>query len=392
MIKIKITYLLTVFFSILILIIGHKIAVRDTFNLRNLTQEVVKAKVTRIIEQDIVEQSLIEEDVPITGSGERIFFEAKITDGRRKGETVFAIQSMNSFLHGSQKEVKSGSSILLINSNNEWYFNGYLRINGIIVLICVFVFCLLLFGRGKGFNTILSLTLTCGAIFAVFIPAILSGMNIYLMSIIVCVYTITMMILIILGYNKKALAAIIGCAGGVIVAGIIAIIMDSALHLTGIVDDQSRYLINLPGDLKLNLKAIIFAGIIIGAMGAIMDVAVSLASSLWEIKEQVKSISFKELFRSGVTIGRDIMGSMADTLILAYIGSSLTVVLILTIFSGSLLGLFNSEMIAVEILQALAGSIGILFAMPLTAFFSSIIYLRKKDDKSLPQTTQTNTN
>jgi len=168
--------------------------------------------------------------------------------------------------------------------------------------------------------------------------------------------------------------------------------MDSALHLTGIVDDQSRYLINLPGDLKLNLKAIIFAGIIIGAMGAIMDVAVSLASSLWEIKEQVKSISFKELFRSGVTIGRDIMGSMADTLILAYIGSSLTVVLILTIFSGSLLGLFNSEMIAVEILQALAGSIGILFAMPLTAFFSSIIYLRKKDDKSLPQTTQTNTN
>jgi uncharacterized membrane protein len=185
--------------------------------------------------------------------------------------------------------------------------------------------------------------------------------------------------LIVMGYNKKSLAAILGCTGGVMIAGIIAIIMDKSLFLTGMVDEHSRYLVNLPGDLKLNLNAIIFAGIIIGAMGAVMDVSVSIASSLWEIKERARNITFKALFRSGINIGRDIMGTMADTLILAYIGSSLTVVILLSVFSGSLLDLFNSEMIAVEILQAIAGSFGILFAMPLTALFCSLIYLKNNN-------------
>jgi uncharacterized membrane protein len=154
--------------------------------------------------------------------------------------------------------------------------------------------------------------------------------------------------------------------------------MDRLLHLTGVVDENSRYLTNLPLDNPINLKAIIFAGIIIGAMGAVEDVATSIASSLWEIKEKAGKIKFDSLFRSGITIGRDIMGSMSNTLILAYIGSSLSVVLILSVFSGSLLALLNMEMIVVEILQALIGSLGILFSMPLTALVCSIIYLRDK--------------
>ncbi|MCL2411774.1 MAG: YibE/F family protein, partial [Treponema sp.] len=233
--------------------------------------------------------------------------------------------------------------------------------------------------RKKGFNTLLSLGFTFAAIFAVFIPAILSGKNIYLMSILVCVYTIAMTLLIVIGFNKKSLASVAGCTGGVMAAGIIALVMDRVLMLTGIVDEHSRFLINLPGDIQLNLNAVIFAGIIIGAMGAIMDVAISISSSLWEIQDKAKIIKNKELFRSGLNIGRDIMGSMANTLILAYIGSSLSVVLLLSVFSGSFLDLFNSEMIAVEILQALAGSFGILLAIPLTSFFCSLFYLKKDD-------------
>jgi len=237
-------------------------------------------------------------------------------------------------------------------------------------------------GRKKGVNTILSLGLTCAAIFTVFIPAILSGFNIYLMAILVCMYTTIVTLLIVIGFNKKSLASVAGCVSGILAAGIIAIIMDRVLNLTGIVDEHSRYLINMPGGVKLNLRALIFAGIIIGAMGAIMDVAISIASSLWEIKEKAELISFKSLFRSGINIGRDIMGSMANTLILAYIGSSLSVVLLLSVFSGSALNLFNSEMIAVEILQALAGSFGILSAMPLTAVFCSVLYLKGSANKS----------
>ncbi|MCL2244666.1 MAG: YibE/F family protein [Treponema sp.] len=375
MIRIKIPYLITVAAAILILVLGHEIAVNDGVNFFNYPQEIVKAKVLRITDRISLDEGF---DEPVPMLGEKIYFEAAITSGTQKGDIVRASQNTSGFLQDVQKEVSVNSGILLIYSNNEWFFNGFLRINRMLGLAILFILCVILFGGIKGFNTILSLGFTCTAIFAVFIPAILSGKNIYVMSILVCIYTMVFTPLIVIGYNRKSLASITGCTGGVMISGIIALVMDKLLYLTGIVDEHSRYLVNLPGEIQLNLHAVVFAGIIIGAMGAVMDVAISLSSSLWEIKEKAPSITFKEMFRSGLTIGRDIMGTMADTLILAYIGSSLTVVILLSVFSGSFLGLFNSEMIAVEILQALAGSFGILFAMPLTALFCPVIYLRDK--------------
>ena len=386
MIKIKITYLITIIVSISLLVIGNNIAKNGMFSFQNPSQEIVRAKVQRVIEKiepnfDFIEDFSDYETFSPLMQGDKIIFEALITNGSRKGEVVTAEQTFSPQLIDRTKEVGKGDKVLLFKSDIGWYFSGYARINALLVLGCLFVLCLIIFGGAKGFNTILSLGFTCTAVFAVFVPAILSGKNIYVMSIIVCVFVIAMMNLIVIGFNKKAAASMAGCAGGVLIAGIIAVVMDKALYLTGIIDEHSRYLINLPGDVQLNLNAVIFAGIIIGAMGAVMDVSISISSSLWEVKEKALNIKFKELLRSGFTIGRDIMGSMADTLILAYIGSSLTLVLLLTIFSTSLLGLFNSEMIAVEILQALAGSLGILFAMPLTALFCSIIYLKEKPVK-----------
>jgi uncharacterized membrane protein len=147
-------------------------------------------------------------------------------------------------------------------------------------------------------------------------------------------------------------------------------------------------------DKPFNLRGIVFAGIVIGAMGAIMDVAMSMSSALWEVKEKAGKISIMELFRSGLNIGRDIMGTMANTLVLAYIGTSLSVVIMLSIYNNSIFNLFNSEMIAVEVLQALAGSFGILSAMPLTAFFCSTIYVKGKKQKNFTtkRTYSTNTN
>ena len=371
---IKGSYLLTVIIAVLLLFIGQKTAVDGLLNFQKFPQEVVKAKVQSVVERVRMDAGF---DEPMPELGNKIVFEAKITGGIRKGEIIRAEQNLSSLLMGRSKEVGKGDHVLLLNNDLGWFFNGYVRTNRLLGLGILFILCVMIFGRKKGFNTILSLGLTCAAIFAVFIPAILSGKNIYLMSILVCVYTIAMTLLIVIGINKKSIAAVAGCSGGVMVTGIITLVMDKLLYLSGIVDEHSRYLANLPGEIQINLRAIVFAGIIIGAMGAVMDVSISIASSLWEVKEKAGVIKFKELFRSGLNIGRDIMGSMANTLILAYIGSSLSIVLLLSVFSGSVLGLFNSEMIAVEILQALAGSLGILFAMPLTAFFCSVIYLKE---------------
>ncbi len=137
--------------------------------------------------------------------------------------------------------------------------------------------------------------------------------------------------------------------------------MTKVLALTGVVDESSYSLTTVNPDHPIDLLAIIFAAIIIGAMGAVMDVAMSLSSSLHELKLKVMSISPKELFKSGMVIGRDMMGTMANTLVLAYIGSSLTVTVLIVIYNSSMTELLNKERIVVEILQALVGSIGILF-------------------------------
>jgi uncharacterized membrane protein len=374
--RISITYLLTVIISVLLIIIGYNAAVRGFYITKDVSQgqEIIRATV-----QEVSQKIRIDDDIEDFFNGERIIFEAKAKNGKQKGETVTAIQSFSNYTPDMSKEVEKGDLVLLIRfSGGEWFFNGYYRINKLVGLGILFIFCVMLFGGKKGFNTILSLGLTCAAIFAVFIPSILSGKNIYFMAALVCVYTTAMTLLIVIGFNKKSFAAAVGCISGIAVTGLITVIMDKLLLLTGIVDEHSRYLAYLPVDPPINLRAIIFAGIIIGTMGAIMDVSMSISSALWEIKEKARRIDFKTMFQSGMTIGRDIFGATAYTLILAYIGSSLSVVLILSVYTNSLVNLFNMEMIVVEILQALAGGFGILLAMPLTAFFCSTIYTKNE--------------
>ena len=305
-----------------------------------------------------------------------ITFYATITSGEDKGKSVLANQILGGITIGADaKEVAAGDNILMTEiSPGEWHFSDYIRINGILVLAAIFVILLLFFGRIKGLNAILSLGLTCVAIFAVFIPSILSGKNIYASSIIVCVYSIIVTLLIANGANKKSIAAIAGCFGGVIATGILTVIMDKVLGLTGMINEEAMYLVYLNPDNPIDLKAIIFAGIIIGAVGAVMDVAMSISSALWELKEQAPDLNSSGFFKSGMNIGRDVMGTMTNTLVLAYIGSSLSLVLLLIVYVSTFTELINRELVIVELLQAVVGSLGILLTMPLTALICSVLY------------------
>jgi uncharacterized membrane protein len=192
-----------------------------------------------------------------------------------------------------------------------------------------------------------------------------------------------MTLLIVSGTGKKTTAAAFGCLGGLFVSGILTVIMDGALKLTGMVDEESVYLTYLNTESPIDLRAVIFASILIGALGAVMDVAMSISSSLKEISDKMKGTSFSVLFKSGITIGRDIMGTMANTLILAYIGSSMSVVLLIIAYNNSMRLMFNREMIVVEILQALVGSLGILATIPLTSFIGGIVYRKKPEYKAV---------
>ena len=322
-----------------------------------------------------------------------ILFNVKLYDGKFKGRTVKAVQMQDDFIALKSDAVKKGDSVIILQLNGDaapslaentpyqeifdnpvFVFEEFYRFSSMTVLLLVFVVLLLIFGGIKGLNTLISLVLTCASIFCWFIPSIFNGANLYASSISVCLFIIVMTVIIVNGINKKSLASIAGCFGGVLIAAALSVIMKNAMHINGYLNNDSLYLeALLPGGQK-DLVAVLFSAIIIGAVGAVMDVSMSLSSALYELATSVKDISFKQLVKSGFAIGRDMMGTMANTLILAYIGSSLSFILVLIAYNSSFLGLLNNQIIAFEIMQALTGSIGILCGIPLTTFIASALY------------------
>lgn len=392
-----VSYIITVTVSVILLIIGSFVAGRGAVKLSiDDDRETYVAKVVRVGETIIDENSVDEKGNPATDK--YIHFTAKILKGEDKGKTVDAVQIIEGISPIDPTEVYQGRKVILTQNRDypqaecDFILLQFIRTNTLVFLLIAFFVLLIIFGRMKGFNTIVSLILTVLSVFTVFIPSVLSGMNIYFWSIIVCVYITVMTLLIVQGANKKSFCAGVGCISGVCVAGILFWLADFSMKLSGNTTEDTVYLLYLETPKPIDLKAVIFAAIIIGAVGAIMDVAMSVSSALYEIKENSPDISLMKLFSSGLTIGRDMMGTMANTLVLAYMGSSLSVVLLLFAYEQPLIETLNREMIVVDILQALVGSFGILFTIPLTSFISSALYTNVNIRKKQAHTVKKNEN
>ena len=378
----KIIYAAVLVLSALFLFVGNRIASVD-FDDPNydFDEPYYTGVVVEIIDRN-------QQEIGIGQYSTTITFEVRITTRERRGEMVTATQNIADFFLVNEREVTVGDRVILFHATwtDEYHFVNYARINYMLIFAGIFLVLIIAFGRKKGFNAVIALGFTCAAIFWVFVPAILSGRNIYITTIVICIYAIVTTLLIVIGPNKKALSAMLGCLGGVLMAGTSMLLMDSVLQLTGALDRETEVLLLIPTDPPINLSAIIFAGVILGAVGAIMDIAMSISSSLWELKEAGGVQDFKSIFKSGVNIGKDILGTMLNTLILAYIGSSLSLILLLNANSISLVNLFNMEMIIIEILRALVGSFGMLLTIPLTAGICGWLYaaLQRDDEVDTP--------
>lgn len=253
---------------------------------------------------------------------------------------------------------------------------SFYRAGVLLAIVVAFCALVILMGGMQGFNTILSLALICGCLFYVFVPQMLRGQNIYSWSIFVCVYSIVTTIGLVVGPKLKALCAALGNFVGVMFAGLLTYILIQTLYITGNYDINTNNLAILIANnigTQYDLSGIVFAATTIGSMGAVMDVAMSLASSLQEVYDNSETHSVKKLFKSGMTIGRDMMGTMANTLVLAYIGSSLAFLLYMMGFYYDNT-IIRYEQIAIAIIQAVVGSLGILVTIPFTSLICSLIY------------------
>ncbi|MBR5318015.1 MAG: YibE/F family protein [Peptococcaceae bacterium] len=375
--KSLLVYLIVVAVSVLYIIVGHEIAMTGYQPFSGDDNSiVVKATVVDVVDRYMEEYQISETEF---ARNETILFTAEMRSGEQKGEIIEAAQTLDYFTALNPRVVEPGDKVLLYTipdgmAENQWLLSDYQRSDQILVLLVIFLALILVFGRWQGFNTIVSLSLTCLAVFYVFVPAVLAGGNIYTWSIVTCIYMTFMTLFIVNGVNRKSIAAVLGCLAGVALSGILTVVMDQSMMLTGVLDENSVILHSLKPDDPIDLRALIFASIIIGAVGAIMDVSISIAAALAELKEKLPAIGFKELLQSGMTISRDIMGTMANTLILAYIGGFMSGVLLMVAYNSSMLDLFNREMIVVECLQALVGSLGILMTLPFTSFICAMLF------------------
>lgn len=346
--------------------------------INNSKYSVIKAKIIDIEYDDTKEKR----ETPLESDIRYQHLKIKILNGTHKEEELTIRHTIERIMPGSYI-FKQGDKILLRITENKGIIETIkieekVRDINIFLILLLFVILLLLFGKISGLKTLISLIFTIGTIILIYIPLILNGFSPILASILVSILSIVVTLLIISGNNKKTYVAIISTSIGVIFSGIIAILFGKFASLTGLSEDSAISLAYIPQYRNLNYQGILFGTILIGAIGAIMDVAISIASSLWEIKEINSNINKNEMIKSGFNIGRDILGSMSNTLILAYVGTTLHLIMLFIVYRVKFIEIINLDSIATEIIRAMAGSIGLIITIPITVLISTFVYIEKK--------------
>lgn len=305
--------------------------------------------------------------------------EVKILTGPHKGEKTI----IDNMLMGNPAydiRLKKGDRVILhAEQNNGGGVNFFIadkqRVNVLYFLSGFFFLLLVAIGGRKGFFSLVSILITLGLIFWLLTPLILSGINPILATVLVCVLASIIAIYLVGGFNPKSTGAILGTILSLVISGILSILSIKFAYLTGFSSEESMFLFTAHPN--LNFVGILASAMLIGALGAVMDIGMSISSTVNELLCSNSSMSVKELYKSGMNVGKDIIGTMANTLILAYLGGALALVLL----SGNidLQKFFNLNQVATEISSALIGSIAIVICLPITAIISA--YLIKKFSK-----------
>lgn len=271
----------------------------------------------------------------------------------------------------AKKDMEVIASIYLNNGEiSDVSLYSYKRDGVIIALVALFFLTILIIGRMQGLKSIISLVFTTIMVIFFMIPIMFKGVNPIFAAILTAAITTIVTHLLITGVNKKSFSAMLGTIAGVTVAGAISYVAGNLAHLSGVTMDNAENLIYVAENSKFQIQGLMFAAILIASLGAVMDVGMSIASSIYEMKAVNPSLNKKQLFESGMNVGKDIIGTMSNTLILAFVGSSLSVIILIMASSMPYRQIMNLDMICIELIQGLSGSIGIVLTVPITALIS----------------------
>ena len=303
-----------------------------------------------------------------------------VKSGRYKGEEMTVYNYFGSY-YGVPVEVGDGVVITIKTHDDGAHSATVYEVNRIPILgALLIVFCLavIIVGGRTGLKSLVGLGITVLCLFTILIPLLLKGAPTILTTFFVCAFIALVSFTILGGVHRKTISAFLGTIAGVCIAMLMGMAVQSLAKIDGFRLEEAEPLLQLKqAGVSVRLSGLLVAGILISALGAVMDVAMSISSALEEVHAANPSLSRATLFRSGMNIGRDMVGTMTNTLILAFLGSEFTLMIFLFARDLSFYHLFGTAFVALETISALSSSIGLVLAVPLTAMISATLLTDK---------------
>lgn len=300
--------------------------------------------------------------------------EVEILSGPHRGAVLETINYLSAY---ANVDCELGTRVIVrldYDDQGEPYIisvPNYDRGSVLIGMLVVFCLILVLVGGKKGIMALLGLAYTLAGIWFLLIPLLLRGAPPIPTSVAIAALTAAASLLMLTGFTRKTLVAALGCVCGVAVAGLFAWAVGQITPISGFNMSEAEDLVLRAYDSPLQIRGLLVSGILIASLGAVMDVAMSIASACNELREVEPSIQPGRVFRSGMNIGRDAMGTMANTLILAFAGASLNMLVLFQVYGYPMIQIINSDTMAIELIQSVAGSVGIILTVPMVALLSA---------------------
>lgn len=256
--------------------------------------------------------------------------------------------------------------------NTNLFVTDYIRTGQLAVLFILFIALAVVVGGKKGLTSFLGMVLTFGLIFIVVLPQINRGVNPTLIILFFALVVVPITFYLSHGVSAKTTVAIIGTFITLLITVILSAIFVASAKLTGFTNDEASFVQLLKGG-TINMQGILLAGIIVGFLGVLDDITVSQASIVFKLKEANKRLTFSDLYKRSMDVGKDHIASMINTLVLVYTGAFLPLLLLFLNSSKTFSEVVNYEIIATEIIRTLLGSIGLISAVPITTVLASLV-------------------
>jgi uncharacterized membrane protein len=331
-----------------------------------------KVEVLEVNNESIIDTGLIR-------SGEQRC-QIRLLGGKFKGQVTKGYNLLSGSLENDKIFEPGDVALVVINYKEDQIIAvnmiDHYRIDKIYILGSCFILLLVVFAGKTGIRAILSFGITVLMIWKILIPSYLKGVNPVYIGLVITIVLTVVIITLVYGMNKKALSAILGSGLGVLVTCILGVIFTNHFKIHGAVMSGSESLL-YSGYQHLELTKIFMASIFIGSSGAVMDLAVDITSSVAEVIQKKPHMNWKEATASGLNVGRAAIGTMTTTLLLAYSGGYIALLMVFMAQGTPLYNILNYKYVAAEIIHTIVGSFGLVLVAPFTALTSGILLTHK---------------